>query len=97
MAYLTAQGVGTSNRQAEPIPEEADNILSEKGLLGNSTGESMLNTLFFYNCKLFSFRAVGEHKTLSVYQFELGQDQFINFAGRANKTYKVKLKLIIKN
>lgn len=91
MAELTAQGVGTSNRQAEPIPEEAENILSEKGLLGNSTGESMLNTLFFYNCKLFGLRAVDEHKTLSVDQFELGQDhkgKFINFTGRATKTYK---------
>uniref|UniRef100_K1QYV8 Nuclear hormone receptor HR96 n=1 Tax=Magallana gigas TaxID=29159 RepID=K1QYV8_MAGGI len=40
---------------------------------------------------LFGLRAVDEHKTLSVDQFELGQDQkdkFINFTGRANKTYK---------
>lgn len=98
MAELTAQGVGTSTRQAEPISEEAENILWEKGLLGNSTGESMLNTLFFYNCKLFGLRAVDEHKTLSVDQFELGQDQkgkFINFTGRANKTYKGKLNLLI--
>ncbi|XP_061170897.1 zinc finger MYM-type protein 2-like [Saccostrea echinata] len=94
MAELTVQGVGTSTKQAEPISEEAENVLWEKGLLGNSTGESMLNTVFFYNCKLFGLRAVDEHKTLSVDQFELGQDQkgkCINFTGRENKTYKGKM------
>lgn len=58
----------TSTRQAEPIIEEAENILWEKGLLGNSTGESILNTLQAL-CKLFGLRAVDEHKTLSVDQF----------------------------
>lgn len=85
MAELTAQGVETAIRQAE----ETENILWENGLLGNSTGESMLNTLLFYNCKLFGLKAVDEHKTLSVDQSELGQDQkskFLNFTGRANKT-----------
>lgn len=68
-----------------------EEFLWEKGLLCNSTGESMLNTLFFYICKLFGLRAVDEHKTLSIDQFELGQDQkckFINFTEQAYKTYK---------
>ncbi|XP_062597801.1 uncharacterized protein LOC134259217 [Saccostrea cucullata] len=69
MAELTAQGVGTSTKQAKPISEEAENVLWEKGLLGNNTGESMLNTVFFYNCKMFGLRAVDEHKTLSVNQW----------------------------
>jgi hypothetical protein len=53
----------------------------------------MLNTVFFYNCKLFDLRAVDEHKTLPVDQFELGEGQngnFIHFTGRANKTYRGK-------
>lgn len=46
MAEFTAQGLETFTRQVEPISEEAENILWVKGLLDNSTGESMLNTVF---------------------------------------------------
>lgn len=46
MAEYTAQGFETFTRQAEPISEEAENIIWVKGLLDNSTGESMLNTVF---------------------------------------------------
>ncbi|CAC5425074.1 unnamed protein product [Mytilus coruscus] len=50
-----------------------------------------MNTMFFYNSKLFGLRGVDEHRNLSVDQFELGKDQtgsYILFKGRANKTYK---------
>ncbi|XP_061191716.1 uncharacterized protein LOC133199932 [Saccostrea echinata] len=42
MAEHTAQGVGTSTKQAEPISEEPENILWEKGLLGNNASEKAI-------------------------------------------------------
>ena len=62
-------------RQADPICEETEDILWEKGLLGNATSKAMLNTVFYYNSKLFGLRGVDEHRNLSVEQFELGSDQ----------------------
>lgn len=91
MAQLTTEGVGSHVKQAEPISIETENKLWELGLLGIQTAKAIVNTVFFYNCKLFGLRAVDEHRQLSVDQFELGTDQegkFIKFSGRANKTYK---------
>lgn len=62
MSELTAAGVGIRPKQAEPISAETENKLWEKGLLGNGTEKSLLNTMFFYNCKLFGFRGVDEHR-----------------------------------
>ena len=93
MTELTAQGVGTTVKQAEPLSRETEEILWQKGLLGNSSAKAMLNTVFFYNSKLFGLRGVDEHRNLSVEQFEIGTDQngsYILFTGRANKTYKGK-------
>ena len=93
MAELTNQGVGTNAKQAEPISSETESKLWEKGLLGNNSAKSLLNTVFFYNCKFFGLRAVDEHRQLNVDQVHLSSDQdgvFIQFTGRANKTYKGK-------
>jgi hypothetical protein len=43
MTELTAQGIGTPVKQAE----QTEDILWEKGLLGNSSSKAILNTMFF--------------------------------------------------
>lgn len=50
---------------------------------------------FFYKCKLFGLRGRDEHHDLDISQFEIGEDatgKFIQFVGRANKTFKCGLK-----
>ena len=94
MSELTKQGVGTTTKQAEPISEESENMLWNKGLLGDSSSNSILNTVFFYNSKLFALREVDEHRELCVNQISIGTDQtgkYIMFNGRASKTYKGKI------
>ena len=94
MSERTKQGVGTTTKQAEPISEESENMLWNKGLLGDSSSNSILNTVFFYNSKLFDLRGVDEHRELCVNQISIGTDQngkYIIFNGRANKTYKGKI------
>ena len=93
MTELTAQGIGTTTKQAEPVNEETEKILWDKGLLGKSTAKSLSNTMFYYNSKLFGLRGVDEHRNLTTDQFEFGKDQlgkYIQFKGRTNKTYKGK-------
>ena len=53
-----------------------------------------MNTVFFYNSKLFGLRGVDEHRELCVNQISIGTDQtgkYIMFNGRASKTYKGKI------
>lgn len=97
MTELTMEGIGTTTKQAEVISQETENILWEKGLLGNGSSKAILNTMFFYNSKLFGLRGVDEHRNLSVDQFELGVDQngcYLLFMGRGSKTYKGKFSLL---
>lgn len=94
MSELTKQRVGTTTKQAEPISEESENMLWNKGLLGDSSSNSILNTVFFYNSKLFGLRRVDEHRELCVNQISIGTDQtgkYIMFNGTASKTYKGKI------
>jgi hypothetical protein len=94
MSELTKQGVGTTTKQAEPISEESENMLWNKGLLGDSSANSILNTVFFYNSKLFGLPRVDEHRELCVNQISIGTDQtgkYIMFNGTASKTYKGRL------
>ncbi|XP_061179442.1 uncharacterized protein LOC133188069 [Saccostrea echinata] len=91
MSELTVLGVGTRPKQAEPISKETENELWEKGLLGDWTGKALLNTMFFYICKLFGLRGVDEHRGMEIDQTELGVDRyghFVKFKGRSNKTFK---------
>jgi hypothetical protein len=38
------------------------------------TSTGLSNCVFFYNCKLFAFRACDEHRNLDASQFEIGTD-----------------------
>ncbi|XP_048257305.1 uncharacterized protein LOC124152981 [Haliotis rufescens] len=90
MKRLTAKGLGTKTKQAEPITEESENTLWEKNMFGDSTSQSLLNTDFYYNCKLFGLRACDEHRSLQVEQIIVDKDQigdYIEFRGTTAKNY----------
>lgn len=50
-------------------------LLWENGVLGNSSAETLQNTVFFYACKLFALRDHDKHNQLQCDQFTLGVDQ----------------------
>ena len=70
--------------------EREETILWDMALLGANTAESLLNTVYFYNGKLFGLRA-GEHRLfrLSNIVVEGNKIVFDEFRG---KTYKGGLK-----
>ena len=61
---LTAIGLGSKKRQAEPLSEENEEQLWEKGLLGDHNPVSLLNTIVFMNGLYFALRSGSEHRNL---------------------------------
>ena len=64
MKRLQGKGLGSTKRQADIITEEEEGLLWEKGQLGDSHPQQLLNTIIFY-CRLhFSLRSGKEHRQL---------------------------------
>ncbi|XP_068724188.1 zinc finger MYM-type protein 3-like [Montipora capricornis] len=61
----TKCGVAQASKMSgkEEITERKETILWDMALLGANTAESLLNTVYFYNGKLFGLRA-GEHRLI---------------------------------
>ncbi|XP_071125661.1 uncharacterized protein KIAA1958-like [Mytilus edulis] len=90
MKKLTSDGYGINVKQADPISVEQEEILWDKSVFGNHSSESLLHTVFFYNCKYFGLRGRDEHRNLQISQIQLGEDDngnYIEFRGKDNKTY----------
>ncbi|XP_071123894.1 uncharacterized protein KIAA1958-like [Mytilus edulis] len=90
MKKLTSDGHGINVKQADPISVEQEEILWDKSVFGNHSSESLLHTVFFYNCKYFGLRGRDEHRNLQISQIQLGEDDngnYIECRGKDNKTY----------
>ncbi|XP_062585825.1 uncharacterized protein LOC134247485 [Saccostrea cucullata] len=91
MKSLVDRGLGCEIRQADPIWPKDEEKLWQENVFGKENSEQLQHTMFFYSCKLFGLRACDEHHKLQCEQFSIGNDihgQFIQFVGRASKTYK---------
>ena len=64
MKRLQHNGHGSKRRQAEPLSEDDEEILWNKGLLGDHSPQSLLNTMVFMNGLYFALRSGREHREL---------------------------------
>ena len=64
MKRLQEKGLGSKHKQAEPITEVEEEILWEKGELGDHTPQSLLNTMVYMNSVYFAQRSGKEHRNL---------------------------------
>ena len=64
MKWLQTSGVGTNQRKADPLSFEEEEILWQKQILGDSTPQSLLNTMVDMNGLYFSLRGGKEHRNL---------------------------------
>ena len=54
----------------EFVSEQEEATFWEKKLLGTTSAKSLLNTIYFYNGKVFGLRG-GDHRNIVVNKFEI--------------------------
>ena len=57
MLRLHCKGLETQPKQAEPINEDEESRLWGSGELGKQSSQALLNTVYYYNCKMFGLRS----------------------------------------
>ena len=70
MKRLHRLGLGANVQQAEPITDEEEALLWSSGQLGTHSAHTLLNSVYYYNCKIFALRSYDEHRKLLCTQFE---------------------------
>ncbi len=63
MKRLQSKGLGSNKRQAEPLSLDEE-ILWEKGLLGDKDPHTLLDAMVFCNGLYFTLRSRREHRQL---------------------------------
>ena len=94
MKELTAAGVGSVRKRAEPLSKQQEQLW-DTGVFNLDCAQGLTYLVFFYNCKLFGLRGGDEHRELCCEQFTVSFDdtgRFIRFVGRASKNVKGGLK-----
>ena len=75
MKRLHRLGLGMNSKQAEPILDEEEALLWTSGQLGTHSAHALLNSVYYYNCKVFGLRSYDEHRQLLCAQFQKGVDK----------------------
>ncbi len=57
-------GLGSQKKKAEPLTEEEEELLWNKGLLGCKTPQALVDTVLFMNGVYFALRSGSEHRQL---------------------------------
>ena len=75
MKRLHGSGLGASARRAEPITLDEEALLWTSGQFGTHNAKVILNTVYYYNCKVFGLRSFDEHRNLQCSQYEKKVDE----------------------
>ena len=89
MKEATRMGVTlkTKGDEKEAVNNEEEELFWSKGLFGQSSARSFLNTVYFYNGKLFGLRA-SEHRSITLAKINIRLfDDFIKFEENVSKTF----------
>ena len=95
MKRLHSLGIGSTFKQAQPITPDEEALLWSTGQFGGHSSVSLLNTVYYYNCKVFGLRydtSYDEHRNLMCAQYEKKVDekgriylQYTDFGSKTNR------------
>ena len=68
-------GLGSNIKRAEPISRHEEEILWEKGILGKSSPQMLLDTMVYMCGVFFALRSGQEHRDLQFGQFKLTEKE----------------------
>ena len=71
MKKLQSLGCGFKARKAEPLTEEEEEILWQKGLLGRSTPQALVDNTLVMNGQHFALRSGKEHRQLRADHYKI--------------------------
>ena len=87
---LKQKGKGKKPNASVALTEEEIKLLYDKGLLGTSTPEALLNTVWFNNAIHFGLRGCKEHRDMCWGDVQLRQttngEEFLEYSERQTKT-----------
>ena len=72
-------------KEQERITDQEEDMFWQKGILGSSSSQALLNSAYFYNGKLFGLRST-EHRHITLNNFVIGGN-FIKFEENVSKTF----------
>ena len=91
MKRLHSLALDATSKQAEPITSDDEALLWSTGQLGTHSSHSLLNTVYYYNCKVFGLHSYDEHRNLLCAQYEKKVDengdvylQYTDFGSKTN-------------
>ena len=64
MKRLQSEGTGSKTQQAEVLTEAEEELLWQRGLLGDATPQTLLDTMVFFNGLYFALQSGKEHRQL---------------------------------
>lgn len=91
MKQLTARGIGTVKKQAQPVMEANEKRLWDSGVISVTCAQSLSYGVFYYNCKASGFRGFNEHHSLETTQYSFGRDKlgdYVTLSGKVCKHYQ---------
>ncbi len=89
MKRLHGKGLSTTTKRAEPITSDDEFLLWQSGQFGTYSSQALLNTVYYYNSKVFGLRSFDEHRNLRCAQFNKKVDKKSTLAVSGIKTMKV--------
>ena len=88
--YLKQKGLGNRPNVAHPLSKNDEEKLWETKQFGSETPQSLINTVWYFNAKLFGFCGVHESRQLMWGDLTLkageNGEEFIEFNERETKT-----------